>query len=251
VTEAGCHAARAVLVAGGSRGIGAATALAFARSGVDRVVVAGRTHTDLTRVTEMICAEGSVAEAIVCDLTDDSERRAVAATAGVVDVLVYSAGANQPQPFLDVDEDTYDRLFELNVRSGYFLAQAIARQMQSSGRTGCIVFISSQMGHVGAVERTVYCATKHAVEGMVKAMALELAPSGIRVVSVAPTFVRTAMSAAQLDDPDVGPRLLDQIPLGRCVTAEEVADAVVWAASPSASMLTGTSIVIDGGWTAR
>jgi NAD(P)-dependent dehydrogenase (short-subunit alcohol dehydrogenase family) len=107
------------------------------------------------------------------------------------------------------------------------------------------------MGHVGASRRSVYCASKHAVEGMVKAMALELAPAGVRVVSVAPTFVRTGMTAAQLDDPAVGPGLRDQIPLGRWATPDEVAAAVVWAASPAAAMLTGTSIVLDGGWTAR
>jgi NAD(P)-dependent dehydrogenase (short-subunit alcohol dehydrogenase family) len=166
-------------------------------------------------------------------------------------VLVYSAGTNQPEPFADVAEETYDRLFDLNVRSGYFLAQGVARQMQVAGRPGCIVFVSSQMGHVGAAERTVYCATKHAVEGLVKAMAVELAPAGIRVLSVAPTFVRTELTAAQLDDPQVGGRLLAQIPLGRYATLEDVAGAVVWAASPAAAMVTGTSIVVDGGWTAR
>jgi NAD(P)-dependent dehydrogenase (short-subunit alcohol dehydrogenase family) len=107
------------------------------------------------------------------------------------------------------------------------------------------------MGHVGAVDRTVYCASKHAVEGLTKAMALELAPHGIRVVSVAPTFARTPLTAPWLDDPDTGPALLAQIPLGRWVTPEEVAAAVVWAASPAAASVTGTSLVLDGGWTAR
>jgi NAD(P)-dependent dehydrogenase (short-subunit alcohol dehydrogenase family) len=123
--------------------------------------------------------------------------------------------------------------------------------MLREGTAGAIVLVSSQMGHVGAARRTVYCATKHAVEGLVKAMALELAPSGIRVVSVAPTFVRTEMTAAQLDDPAVGGELLAQIPLGRWATPAEVAGAVVWAASPAAAMLTGASLVLDGGWTAR
>src|SRR3954453_4589422 len=116
---------------------------------------------------------------------------------------------------------------------------------------GCVVFMSSQMGHVGAVERTVYCATKHAVEGLVKAMAIELAPRGIRVVSVAPTFVRTEMTAPQLDDSDIGQRLRGQIPLGRPATAAEVADAVTWIASPRAAMTTGCSLLADGGWTVR
>ena len=240
-----------VLVAGASRGIGAAIALRFAREGARRVAVAGRTEKDLHGVAASVRDLGSEAEAIVCDLTTAAGRRDAIARAGKLDVLVYSAGGNRPEPFTDVTEETYDSLFELNVRSGYFTAQEAARRMLREGTTGCIVFVSSQMGHVGAVGRTVYCATKHAVEGMVKAMALELAPHGIRVVSVAPTFVHTEMTAAQLDDPEVGGRLLEQIPLGRFATADDVAGAVVWAASAQAAMVTGTSLVVDGGWTAR
>jgi 2-deoxy-D-gluconate 3-dehydrogenase len=137
------------------------------------------------------------------------------------------------------------------VRAGFFTAQAAAKALRARGRGGCIVFVSSQMGHVGAVDRTVYCATKHAVEGLVKAMALDLAADGIRVVSVAPTFVRTEMTAAQLDDPEIGTRLLGQIPLGRVASVDDVADAVVWASSDRARMVTGSSVRIDGGWTAR
>jgi len=194
---------------------------------------------------------GAEAEVIVCDLTTTEGRREAVDRTGPLDVLVYNAGANKPEPFTEVTESTYDALFALNVRSGFFTAQAAAARMHRDGTAGSIVFISSQMGHVGALGRTVYCATKHAVEGMVKAMALELAPSGIRVVSVAPTFVRTEMTAAQLDDPEVGARFLGQIPLGRFATAGDVAGAVVWAASAEAAMVTGTSIRVDGGWTAH
>jgi NAD(P)-dependent dehydrogenase (short-subunit alcohol dehydrogenase family) len=190
------------------------------------------------------------AEVILCDLTDTAQARTAVERLAALDVLVYCAGANRPEPFADVTEAGYDALFALNVRAAYFTAQAAARRMLREGTAGCIVLLSSQMGHVGAARRTVYCATKHAIEGMVKAMALELAPHGIRVVSVAPTFVRTAMTAAQLDDPQVGGALRARIPLGRWATAEEVAGAVVWAASPGAAMLTGTSLVLDGGWTA-
>lgn len=240
-----------VFVAGSSRGIGAAIAVAFARAGTRRVVLAGRTEADLLGVAKLVREHGADPEIIVCDLTDPGQRTAAVDLGGEVDVLVYNAGTNRPQPFVEVDEETYDALFELNVRSGFFLAQAVVRRMLESGRAGCIVFVSSQMGHVGAARRTVYCASKHAVEGLVKALAVELAASGIRVVSVAPTFVRTELTASQLDDPLAGPELLRQIPLGRYATVEDVADAVVWAASSSAGMLTGTSIVLDGGWTAR
>jgi NAD(P)-dependent dehydrogenase (short-subunit alcohol dehydrogenase family) len=150
-----------------------------------------------------------------------------------------------------VSEDTYDRIFEVNVRAGFFLAQEVIRRMLERGTPGTVVFVSSQMGHVGAAQRTVYCASKHAVEGLVKSLAVELASAGIRVVSIAPTFVRTALTVAQLDDPETSDALLAQIPAGRVATVEEVADAVVWAASSGAAMVTGSSILVDGGWTAR
>jgi NAD(P)-dependent dehydrogenase (short-subunit alcohol dehydrogenase family) len=241
----------AILVAGASRGIGAATAVAFASDGAEQVAILGRSERELGAVADEIRSRGATALPIVCDLTDPSQRRAAAECVGPVDVFVYAAGTNVPQRFLDVSEETYDRVFEVNVRSGYFLAQDVARGMVEAGGGTSIVFISSQMGHVGGLDRTVYCATKHAVEGLVKALALELAPHGIRVVSIAPTFVRTAMTAAQLDDPAVGPSLLEQIPLGRFADAADVAAAVTWVASPRAPMITGTSIRVDGGWTAR
>jgi NAD(P)-dependent dehydrogenase (short-subunit alcohol dehydrogenase family) len=242
------EAGRVVLVAGASRGIGAAIAAAFAAEGAARVVLAGRTEADLGRVADGVRGLGAQAEVAVADLTDAAQARAVAARAGALDVLVVNAGSNQPEPFGAVSEETFDRLFALNVRAGFFLAQAAAPAMRKGG---CIVFVSSQMGHVGAVNRTVYCATKHAVEGLVKALALELAPRGVRVVSVAPTFVRTEMTATQLDDPELGRQLKRQIPLDRYATPEEVADAVVWLASPRAAMSTGSSLLVDGGWTAR
>ena len=244
----GAAGGRSVLVAGASRGIGAAIAVAFARAGARRVTLGGRTLPELERVGEAVRSHGAQAEAVACDVTDTDAGRDLVRRAAPLDVLVVNAGANRPEPFADVAEKTFDELFALNVRAGFFLAQAAAREM---GRGGCVVFVSSQMGHVGASGRTVYCATKHAVEGLVKAMALDLAPSGIRVVSVAPTFVRTEMTAEQLDDPQVGGALLARIPLGRYASTDDVAGAVVWAASPAASMMTGASLVLDGGWTAH
>ena len=240
-----------VLVAGASRGIGAAIATGFARDGARRVVLVGRTRADLERVAEDVRAAGATADVVVADLTDVGAARDAVAGAGELDAVVVNAGTNQPEPFVDVAPETFDRLFGLNVRAAFFVAQAAAVALRATGRGGCIAFLSSQMGHVGAVNRTVYCASKHAVEGLVKAMAVELAADGIRVVSVAPTFVRTEMTAAQLDDPVVGARLLAQIPLGRVAGTDDVADAVVWACSARARMVTGTSLVVDGGWTAH
>jgi NAD(P)-dependent dehydrogenase (short-subunit alcohol dehydrogenase family) len=241
-------AGKTVLITGSSRGIGAACALRCASAGAKRVVLIGRSESELTDVAAQVSEAGSESELIRCDVTDTARLRKAIRSVGSIDVLISSAGANRPQPFLDVEEETYDWLFDLNVRATFFAAQAAARQMHDGG---AIVFISSQMGHVGARLRSVYCASKHAIEGLTKALAVELAASGIRVVSVAPTFVRTAMTARQLDDPVLGPQLLAQIPAGRFASAEEVADAAVFAASPAAGLITGTSLVIDGGWTAQ
>jgi NAD(P)-dependent dehydrogenase (short-subunit alcohol dehydrogenase family) len=240
-----------VIVAGAGRGIGAAIAIAFARSGARKVAILGRTASELDAVAAAISECGAEPLPIVCDVTQSEERSTALAAAGDVEVFVYSAGTNRPGPFVEVSEESFDALFDLNVRAGFFLAQGVAQRMLQTGIAGRLIFLSSQMGHVGAANRTVYCSSKHAVEGLVKSIAVELAPAGIRVISVAPTFVRTAMTAGQLDDPELGRAIVDQIPLGRLAGVDDVAEAVVWAASPAAAMVTGTSIRVDGGWTAR
>ncbi len=244
-------AGKAVLVTGASRGIGAACAFACAQAGARRVALFSRSGDELERVADQVRETGCEAHAVVCDVTQTARLREAIGALPRVDVLIGAAGANKPQPFLEVEEGTYDTLFDLNVRASFFAAQAAAKRMLESGDGGAIVLISSQMGHVGAPLRSVYCATKHSLEGLTKALAVELAPAGVRVVSIAPTFVRTAMTSAQLDDPVTGPQLLAGIPAGRFATAEEVARTAVFAASPAATLMTGTSLIIDGGWTAQ
>ncbi|HVH78021.1 MAG TPA: SDR family oxidoreductase, partial [Stellaceae bacterium] len=154
------------------------------------------------------------------------------------------------QPFLDVDPETLDRLITLNVRALFLTAQAGARQMVS-GSGGVIINMSSQMGHVGSeLNRTVYVMTKHAVEGLTKAMAVELAPKGVRVVSIAPTFIKTPLTEPFFRDPSFSKWVHDRIPMGRLGTIEEVANAVLFLASPAAGLVTGSSLLVDGGWTA-
>jgi NAD(P)-dependent dehydrogenase (short-subunit alcohol dehydrogenase family) len=241
----------AVVVAGASRGIGAASALACARAGAQSVALLGRGERELELVAAEVRELGSTPLVRRCDVTSPAAIRDVFARLEDVDVLVNSAGTNRPARLSLVDEQLFDELFAVNVRGAFFLAKAAACAMRRGDHGGTIVTISSQMGHVGAERRVVYCASKHAVEGMTKALAVELAPVGIRVLSIAPTFIRTDMTAAQLDDPEIGPQLLAQIPQGRFGTVEEVASAVVYAASPAASLMTGTSLMLDGGWTAR
>jgi NAD(P)-dependent dehydrogenase (short-subunit alcohol dehydrogenase family) len=238
------------VVTGAGRGIGRACALALAAAGAD-VVALSRTTSEIDAVASEIRAAGGFAEALRCDVTDPAEVAARFGGLGTVDVLVTSAGTNIPEPFLDVSPAHFDALFAVNVRGTFLAAQAAARTMVASGTGGVLVTVSSQMGHVGAANRTAYCATKHAVEGLTKAMAVELAPHDIRVNAVAPTFVETPLTAPFLADPAFRAQVVRQIPLGRTGRPEDVAAAVVYLASPAARMVTGTSLRVDGGWTAQ
>jgi NAD(P)-dependent dehydrogenase (short-subunit alcohol dehydrogenase family) len=168
-----------------------------------------------------------------------------------IDVLVNNAGTNVPEPFLEVSEENLDRVLAVNVKGVFLVAQSAARRMVEHGEGGSIINVSSQMGHVGAPRRTVYCATKHAVEGLTKAMAVELAPHNVRVNSVAPTFVETPMTKPFLEDETFRENTLSQIPLGRFGRVEDVTGAVVFLASPAAGLITGASLLVDGGWTAQ
>ncbi len=241
---------RHAVVTGASRGIGAATAEAIAAAGAARVTLLARSSAELDAVAARVEAAGAGAASIVCDLTEPAELEAALARVDRIDVLVNAAGANVPQAFVQADLETIDRLWALNVRAGLLAGQHAARRMIRQ-RGGVIVFLSSQMGHVGARHRAVYCATKHAVEGLTKAMAVELAPHGIRVVAIAPTFIRTPLTEPFLADPAFRSAVVDRIPLGRIGEPDEVARAVVFAASPAAALMTGSSLLVDGGWTAQ
>ena len=237
------------LVTGAGRGIGRATALALATAGAELILVS-RTRSQLDEVAREIGKAGGKAQVLPFDVTNTAAMHAAFASIERLDILVNNAGLNRPHPFLQVDEATLDQLLTLNVRAAFLVAQAAARLMVARG-SGVIVNMSSQMGHVGSeLNRTVYVTTKHAIEGLTKAMAVELAPKGVRVVSIAPTFVQTPLTKPFFDDPEIRKWILDRIPLGRGGTVEEVAQAVVFLASPAASLVTGSSLLVDGGWTA-
>jgi NAD(P)-dependent dehydrogenase (short-subunit alcohol dehydrogenase family) len=239
---------KVALVTGAGRGIGRAAALALAAAGAELLLVS-RTVAQLDAVAGEIAQAGGTARILPLDVTDAAAVRAAFAGIDRLDILVNNAGVNRPQPFLEVDEDTLDTMLALNVKAAFRVAQQAARLMADRG--GVILNMSSQMGHVGSErERTVYVMTKHALEGLTKAMAVELAPRGIRVVSLAPTFVATPLTKPFLDDPATRKWIVDRIPLGRVGTPEEVARAVVFLASPAAALVTGSSLLLDGGWTA-
>ncbi len=245
---------RAALVTGAGRGLGRSIADALAHAGAE-VWLLARSGGELEQAAEAIRAAGGRAVPIACDVTDSGAVARVIGDMAALDVLVNNAGTNIPEPFVDVSEAHLDRLLDLNVRAAFLVAQAGARRMLATAdrrtRGGAIINVSSQMGHVGAVNRSVYCLTKHALEGLTKAMALELAPHGIRVNSLAPTFIETPLTAPMFAQPEFSKWVHERIPLGRLGTLDEVASAALFLASPAASLVTGTSLVVDGGWTAQ
>jgi NAD(P)-dependent dehydrogenase (short-subunit alcohol dehydrogenase family) len=238
------------LVTGGGRGIGLAAASALAQAGA-HVTLAARTQPQIEAAAQAIRARGDKADALELDVTDlDAVRRAIAA-AEPFDVLVNNAGANRPAPFVDVKIEDFDAIFALNVRAAFFMAQAVARRLIEAWRSGSIINVSSQMGHVGAARRTVYCATKHAMEGFTKSMAIELAPHSIRVNSLGPTFLETPMTRPFFEDKAFREEVLYKIKLGRLGQLDELTGAIVFLASEASSLMTGAALVLDGGWTAE
>ncbi|MBO6884384.1 MAG: SDR family oxidoreductase [Marivita sp.] len=235
------------LVAGGSRGIGLGCAVALADAGA-HVVIAARNATQVQAAVDEMAQAGLSAEALVLDVTDvDAVREAVAALSPI-DILVNSAGLARHSKALDTTPEDFDTVSEINIKAAYFLAQAVARQMV--GRGGSIIQISSQMAHVGGIERAVYCATKHALEGMTKAMAIEWGPENIRVNTICPTFILTELSKPTFADPEKRAWIESKIKLPRVGQVEDIMGACLFLASDASSMVTGTSLLVDGGWTA-
>jgi NAD(P)-dependent dehydrogenase (short-subunit alcohol dehydrogenase family) len=238
------------LVTGAGRGIGRGIAQALASAGA-RMVLISRTAGEISSAALEIEAAGGQAVAVPCDVLDRERLALVLDEVGVVDVLVNNAGTNAPMPLAEVSPDTYDTIFDLNVRATYFLTQAVVGRLIAAGRTGSIITVSSQMGHVGAANRSVYCAAKHAVEGMTKALAVELGPHGIRVNTIAPGYVETPLTEPFLADPDFRADTLRRIPAGRLGQVADVAAAAVFLADPAAAFVTGASLAVDGGYTAQ
>jgi len=237
---------RRALVAGASRGIGLGCAVALAEAGA-HVVMTARGAEALDAAVEALREEGLSAEGATLDVTDLSAQEALFDTRGPFDIVVNSAGLARHAPFLETREADFDAVTEVNFKAAYFLALNAAKRM---GPGGSIVQISSQMGHVGGLERAAYCATKHGVEGMTKAMAIELGPKGIRVNTICPTFIRTPLTESTFADPEKRAWIEGKIKLGRVGRIEDIMGAVVFLASDASALVTGTALMVDGGWTA-
>ncbi|UKY38904.1 SDR family NAD(P)-dependent oxidoreductase [Pantoea dispersa] len=242
------HGKRA-LVTGGSKGLGFACAVALAEAGAD-VWIAARHHSDLAAAAELAAAEQLTLQPLTLDITDTQRVEAVLNSLPAMDILVNSAGLARHQPFLTVSEENFDAVMTLNLRATFFLSQRVARRMRDEGRAGSIIHLSSQMGHVGGPERSVYCASKFALEGLTRTMALELGKAGIRVNTLCPTFIETDLSRQALRDEEFRRYVMSNIKLPRLGRVEDVMGPVVFLASDAAAMITGSAMMVDGGWTA-
>lgn len=234
------------VVTGAGRGIGLAAAAALAEAGA-QVTLAARTSSEIELAAKEI---GKGAEAATLDVSDLGAVAAFFESRDPFHVLVNNAGTNRPKPMWEASEDDFDAVMDLNVKSAFFVAQACARRLIAASEPGSLIHMGSQMGHVGGPNRSLYCASKWALEGMNKAFALDLAQYGIRSNTIAPTFIETPLTKPFFDDPAFKASVLAKIKLGRLGTVEDLMGAVLFLASDASALMTGTSLVVDGGWTA-
>lgn len=240
---------RRALVTGAGRGIGLAAATALAEAGA-HVTLCARTEDEIQRAAASLRERDLFADVLPLDVTDLNAVSVAMERLEPFDILVNNAGGNRPKPMVEVTVDDFDVIMNLNVRSAYFIAQGVARRMIAAGRRGSIIHMSSQMGHVGSARRSLYCASKWAMEGFSRATAIELAPRGIRVNTLCPTFIETPMTKSFFEDAEFKADVLSRIKLGRLGTVEDLMGAIVFLASDASALMTGSSLVVDGGWTA-
>lgn len=237
---------RRAIVTGAGRGIGLAAGAALAEAGAEVTLIA-RTSSEVEAAAAQI---GNGATAAVLDVSDVAAVKTFFAERPAFHILVNNAGTNRPKPMWDVTEEDYDAVFDLNVRSAFFVAQACVQKIIAEGAQGSLIHMSSQMGHVGGPNRSLYCGSKWALEGMNKAFALDLAAHNIRSNTIAPTFIETPLTKPFFEDPAFKALVLSKIKLGRIGQVEDLMGAIVFLASDASALMTGTSMIIDGGWTA-
>ncbi|WP_299932441.1 SDR family oxidoreductase [uncultured Pelagimonas sp.] len=241
---------KCALVAGASSGIGLACAVALAEAGA-HVAVAARSADKLADLVGQLAEQGLSAEAMTLDVSDVAATREAVAANGPFDILLNSAGLARHTPSVDTEEADFDAVADLNIKGAYFLTQAVAKGLIEAGKPGSLINISSQMAKVGGIDRAVYCATKHAVEGFTKSMAIEWGKQGIRVNTICPTFVVTPLTKQTFERPERRAWVEDKIKLGRVGEVEDIMGGVVFLASEASALITGTALMIDGGWTAE
>lgn len=241
---------RRALVTGAGRGIGLAAATALAEAGA-QVTLCARTAKEVEQAASVLRKNDLLADTLVLDVTDIGVFANAMEAAAPYDIFVNNAGTNRPGPFIDVSAQDFDFVMNLNLRAAFFAAQSVTRGMIAAGKGGSIINVSSQMGQVGGANRSLYCASKWAMEGFSKAMAIELGSGGIRVNTLCPTFIETPLTKPFLEDGAFRDSVLSKIKLGRLGMIEDLMGAIVFLASDASSLMTGSSLVVDGGWTAE
>lgn len=241
---------RRALITGGSRGIGFGAAAALAEAGAE-VTITARTAPAVAAAEASLRAAGFRSRGHVLDVTDIAMADRFVAGEAPYQILVNSAGLARHSPIAGINVSDYDAVMDVNVKAALFLSRAVAQKLRSAGLPGSIINISSQMGHVGGPNRIVYSASKFAMEGMTRSMAIELGPDGIRVNTICPTFIETELTARSLSDKDFRAWVLSKIKLGRLGRIEDIMGPVVFLASDASGLMTGTSLLVDGGWTAE
>tara|TARA_A100000164_G_C21921217_1_gene780784 strand:- start:1691 stop:2455 length:765 start_codon:yes stop_codon:yes gene_type:complete len=238
------------LVTGAGRGIGMGASIALAESGAD-VTLVSRTEQELKEICNHINSQGLSASYVALDVNNENEINHLIEKSNPFDILINNAGTNKPAKLVDTDINDFDYVMSLNVRSVVNLTKCVVKKMLANDMKGSIINVSSQMGHVGGPNRTTYCSSKFAIEGFTKSLAIELAPNGIRVNTVCPTFIQTPMTEPFLKDEEFKKNTIGMIPLGRLGEVRDLMGPFVFLASEASSLMTGSSLLVDGGWTSR
>ena len=238
------------LVTGAGRGIGMGASIALALSGAD-VTLVSRTEQELKEICDHINSQGLSASYVALDVNNDNEINQLIEKSNPFDILINNAGTNKPAKLVDTDINDFDYVMSLNVRSVVNLTKCVVKKMLANDVKGSIINVSSQMGHVGGPNRTTYCSSKFAIEGFTKSLAIELAPNGIRVNTVCPTFIQTPMTEPFLKDEEFKKNTIGMIPLGRLGEVRDLMGPFIFLASEASSLMTGSSLLVDGGWTSR
>lgn len=237
------------LITGAGRGIGAAAACVFAQAGA-AVTLCARTASEVETVAKEIREAGFQADAFALDVNDIATMRREVGARGPFDILLNNAGCNRIRSIAEITEEDYDAVLNLNLKAALFVAQAVAKGLLEAKKPGSIINVSSQMGHVGGGGRSLYSSSKWGLEGLTRCMAIDLAPHGIRVNTICPTFIETALTRPILDTPGTREYVLSRIKLGRLGRLDELTGPLLLLASDASTLMTGSSLIVDGGWTA-
>ena len=241
---------RNALVTGAGRGIGMGASIALAEAGAN-VTLASRTENELKTLSDYLNNKGHNTSFVPLDVNNESDVKNLIENSDPFEILVNNAGTNKPAKLVDTKIEDFDYVMSLNVRSVVSLTKVVVDKMIKNKVKGSIINVSSQMGHVGGPNRTTYCSSKFAIEGFTKSLAIELALDGIRVNTVCPTFIQTPMTEPFLKDDEFKKATIGMIPLGRLGEIKDVMGPFVFLASDASSLMTGSSVLVDGGWTAR